>query len=133
MIHRVILGSLERFIGVLIEHYSGAFPTWIAPVQAMIMTVTDRAIPHGEKLLKNMSEACIRVEGDFRNEKLGLKVREAQIQKIPYMLIIGDKEVEKGGVTPGLRSGKNLDFMTEGELIELIREDCNKGGSNYSE
>ena len=124
MIHRVILGSLERFIGVLIEHYSGAFPTWIAPVQAMIMTVTDRSIPYGEKVLKALLEAGIRAEGDFRNEKLGLKVREAQMQKIPYMLIIGDKEVKKGGVTPRLRNGKNLEFMNEGVFINQIREDC---------
>lgn len=124
MIHRVILGSLERFIGVLIEHYSGAFPAWIAPVQATIMTVTDRSIPHGEEVLKSLTDAGFRAEGDFRNEKLGLKVRDAQMQKIPYMLIIGDREAEKGGVTPRLRDGKNLQFMTVGEFIDLIREDC---------
>jgi threonyl-tRNA synthetase len=126
MIHRVILGSLERFIGVLIEHYSGAFPVWIAPVQAMIMTVTDRSVPHGEEVLKSLTDAGFRAEGDFRNEKLGLKVREAQMQKIPYMLIIGDREAEKGGVTPRLRDGKNLALMAVGEFIDLIREDCNQ-------
>jgi threonyl-tRNA synthetase len=126
MIHRVILGSLERFIGVLIEHYSGAFPVWIAPVQAMIMTVTDRSVPHGEEVLKSLTDAGFRAEGDFRNEKLGLKVREAQMQKIPYMLIIGDREAEKGGATPRLRDGKNLALMAVGEFIDLIREDCNQ-------
>jgi len=124
MIHRVILGSLERFIGVLIEQYSGAFPAWIAPVQACILTVTDRSIPFGEKVLKGLIDANIRAEADFRNEKLGLKIREAQMQKIPYMLIIGDKEVKKGGVTARVRTGKNLAFMTEGEFIDHIREDC---------
>ncbi len=124
MIHRVILGSLERFIGVLIEQYAGAFPVWIAPVQACILTVTDRNIAHGEKILKDLMAADIRAEGDFRNEKLGLKVREAQLQKIPYMLIIGDKESDKGGVTPRLRDGRNLPFMTGGEFINLIQEDC---------
>jgi len=124
MIHRVILGALERFIGVLIEHYGGAFPTWLSPVQAIIMTVTDRNIPYGEQVLKGLREAGIRVEGDFRNEKLGLKVREAQLQKIPYMLILGDKEAEKEGLTPRLRSGQNLPFMSQGEFVDLINEEC---------
>ena len=124
MIHRVILGSLERFIGVLIEQYAGAFPIWISPVQARILTVTDRNIPHGEKVLKDLIEADIRAEADFRNEKLGLKVREAQMQKIPYMLVIGDKEVEKGGVTPRLRDGKGLEFMEIREFISRIHEEC---------
>ena len=124
MIHRVILGALERFIGVLIEHYGGAFPTWLSPVQAIIMTVTDRNIPYGEKLLKGLVEAGIRAEGDFRNQKLGLKVREAQLQKVPYMLIIGDKEAEKEGLTPRLRNGQNLSFMSQREFIDLIEEEC---------
>ena len=124
MIHRVILGSLERFIGILIEHHGGAFPTWLAPVQAMVLTVTDRNIPHGEKVLSSLINSGIRGEGDFRNEKLGLKVREAQLQKIPYMLIIGDRESEKEGVTPRLRSGKNLDFMSVEEFVDLINEEC---------
>jgi threonyl-tRNA synthetase len=121
MIHRVILGALERFIGVLIEHYGGAFPTWLSPVQAMILTVTDRNIPWGEKLLKSLVAADIRTEADFRNEKLGLKVREAQLQKIPYMLIVGDREADKKGVTPRLRSGQNLPFMRQEEFIDLIQ------------
>ena len=124
MIHRVVLGALERFIGVLIEHYGGAFPAWLAPVQAVALTVTDRNIPHGEKVLNALKEAGIRAETDFRNEKLGLKVREAQLQKIPYMLIIGDTETEKGGVTPRLRSGKNLPFMGQEAFIEHINEEC---------
>ena len=124
MIHRVILGAIERFIGVLIEHYAGAFPTWIAPVQAMILTVTDRNIFYGKKLQKTLVNADIRVKADFRNEKLGLKVREAQLQKIPYMLIVGDKECEKEGVTPRQRSGQNLPLMTAGEFIDLLSEDC---------
>lgn len=124
MIHRVILGAIERFIGVLIEHYAGAFPTWIAPVQAMILTVTDRNIFYGKKLQKTLVDADIRVKADFRNEKLGLKVREAQLQKIPYMLIVGDKECEKEGVTPRQRSGQNLPLMTAGEFIDLLSEDC---------
>jgi threonyl-tRNA synthetase len=124
MIHRVILGSLERFIGVLIEQYAGAFPVWISPIQARVLTVTDRNIPYGEKALKDLIEANIRAEADFRNEKLGLKVRDAQMQKIPYMLVIGDKEVDKGGVTPRLRDGKSLEFMEIKEFISRIHEEC---------
>jgi threonyl-tRNA synthetase len=124
MIHRVILGALERFIGVLIEHYAGAFPVWLAPVQASILTVTDRNIAYGDKVLSSLKEAGIRAEGDFRNEKLSLKIREAQLQKIPYMLIVGDRESEMEGVTPRLRSGENLPFMKPMELIERINEDC---------
>jgi len=124
MIHRVVLGALERFIGVLIEHHGGAFPLWLSPVQTTVLTVTDRNIPYGEMILKVLKSADIRAEGDFRNEKLGLKVREAQLQKIPYMLIIGDKETEKEGLTPRLRSGRNLPFMTQGEFIDLINEEC---------
>jgi threonyl-tRNA synthetase len=124
MIHRVILGALERFIGVLIEHYAGAFPVWLAPVQASILTVTDRNIAHGEKVLSLLKEAEIRAEGDFRNEKLSLKIREAQLQKIPYMLIVGDRESEMEGITPRLRSGENLPLMKPAELIERINEDC---------
>jgi threonyl-tRNA synthetase len=124
MIHRVILGSLERFIGVLIEQYAGAFPVWISPIQARVLTVTDRNIPYGEKVLKDLIEANIRAEADFRNEKLGLKVRDAQMQKIPYMLVIGDKEVDKGGVTPRLRDGKGLEFMEIKEFISRIHEEC---------
>jgi threonyl-tRNA synthetase len=124
MIHRVILGALERFIGVLIEHYAGAFPVWLAPVQASILTVTDRNIAYGEKVLSSLKDAGIRAEADFRNEKLSLKIREAQLQKIPYMLIVGDRESEMEGITPRLRSGENLPFMKPMELIERINEDC---------
>ena len=124
MIHRVILGALERFIGVLIEHYAGAFPTWLSPVQATVLTVTDRNIPFGEKVFKELLEAGIRVDSDFRNEKLGLKVREAQVKKIPYMLIIGDKECDNKGVTPRKRNGQNLSLMGTDAFMDLITEEC---------
>ncbi len=124
MIHRVILGALERFIGVLIEHYAGAFPTWLAPVQATVLTVTDRNIPFGEKVLGELQAAGIRTGTDFRNEKLGLKVREAQVKKIPYMLIIGDKECDNQGITPRKRNGQNLSLMSTNEFIDLITEEC---------
>jgi threonyl-tRNA synthetase len=123
MIHRVILGSIERFIGILIEHYAGAFPLWIAPVQARILTVTERNNEFANTLLTSLKEAGIRAEADLRNEKLGLKVREAQVQKIPYMLVVGDKETEQGGVTPRLRDGQNLPFMTTHEIIQHLKEE----------
>lgn len=99
MLHRVILGSLERFLGVLIEHYAGAFPVWLAPVQAIILPVTDRAHAYAQELAQAMLAQDLRIEVDWRNEKLGLKIREAQLQKIPYMLIVGDKEVAAGTVS----------------------------------
>ncbi|MEJ2024787.1 MAG: His/Gly/Thr/Pro-type tRNA ligase C-terminal domain-containing protein, partial [Deltaproteobacteria bacterium] len=108
---------------ILIEHYAGAFPVWLAPVQATIMTVTDRNLPFAERLLDTLKGADIRVEADLRNEKLGLKVREAQMEKIPYMLIVGDRESEKEGMTPRLRTGENLPFMTAEEFTRRINED----------
>ncbi len=123
MIHRVILGAIERFIGVLIEHYAGAFPTWLAPVQVATLTVTDRNIPFGEKVAEALLAAGIRAVSDFRNEKLGLKVREAQLKKIPYMLIIGDKECDNDGVTPRKRNGQNLSLMGVNEFIDLITKE----------
>ena len=124
MLHRVILGSIERFLGVLIEHYAGAFPVWLSPVQAVLMTVTDRHIPYGEEVFIKLSDAGIRVERDFRNEKLGYKIREAQIQKIPYMLVIGDREMESNRVSPRERSGKDLGAIGVNEFIGLVKEKC---------
>ncbi len=123
MVHRALLGSLERFFGVLIEHYGGAFPMWLAPVQAILLTITDRNIPYGEELHGNLFNAGIRVDKDFRNEKLSFKVREAQMKKIPYMVVIGDKEMESGTVTVRLRDGRNLPPMSPDELITKITEE----------
>lgn len=123
MLHRVILGSIERFIGVLIEHYAGAFPTWLAPVQAIVVNITDSQSEYAEKVEAELKAAGIRVEGDYRNEKLGFKIREAQLQKIPYMLVIGDKEMEEGKVTPRARSGNSMDAMTTQEFINMINKE----------
>jgi threonyl-tRNA synthetase len=123
MLHRVILGSLERFMGVLIEHYAGAFPTWLAPVQVMLLTITDKHATFGEDVFQQLLSHSIRVEKDFRNESLRLKIREAQLQKIPYMVVIGDKEVAEGGVSPRLRSGENLKIMPLHEFISLIKKE----------
>ncbi len=124
MLHRVILGSIERFIGVLIEQYAGAFPLWLSPVQAVVVTVTEKHIPWGEDVKKRLLEAGIRVEGDFRNEKLGYKIREAQMQKTPFMLVIGDREEASGQISPRQRDGKNLGSITVEAFIDLVREQC---------
>ncbi len=120
MVHRVILGSIERFIGVLIEHFAGSFPLWLSPVQAVLLTVTDAQIPYAENLYQQLRNAGVRIQKDIRNEKLGFKIREAQLQKVPYMLIIGDKEVESGTLTPRYRDGKNLDSVSVDEFIRFI-------------
>jgi len=126
MLHRVILGAIERFMGVLIEHHAGSFPLWLSPVQAVLVTVTDAQIPYGETVYRKMLDAGIRVERDFRNEKLGYKIREGQMQKTPYMLVIGDREVQTETVTPRMRDGKNLNAMTTEAFIDLVRESCRR-------
>ncbi len=123
MIHRALLGSLERFFGVLIEHYAGAFPVWLAPVQAVVITVADRHIPFGERVLERLKGAGLRVKSDFRNEKLGFKIREAQLQKIPYMIILGDKEVENEALTVRTRKGENLPLMSLEDFIAKVQEE----------
>lgn len=124
MLHRVIIGAIERFLGVLIEHYGGAFPTWLAPVQMVILTVTERNDPYATKVYDTLLNEGFRVEKDFRYEKLGLKIREAQIQKIPYMLVIGDKEEREGGISPRRRDGKDLRLMRFDDFIQLVKDEC---------
>ena len=123
MIHRALMGSLERFFGILIEHYAGAFPLWMAPVQAKILNITDSQLEYTEKVYKELRQAGVRIEKDTRNEKLNYKIREAQLAKIPYMLIIGDKEVEEQTVTVRLRNGKNLPPMSVAEFAEMIHRE----------
>ncbi|HIJ81899.1 MAG TPA: threonine--tRNA ligase [Desulfuromonadales bacterium] len=126
MVHRVILGSIERFIGVLIEHFAGSFPLWISPVQAVVVTVTDNQIPYAQTVYRQLKDDGIRVQHDLRNEKLSFKIREAQLEKIPYMLVIGDKEVEQGVVTPRYRDGKNLQPMKPEEFADFVRTECSQ-------
>jgi threonyl-tRNA synthetase len=125
MLHRVILGSIERFIGVLIEHYAGRFPLWLSPVQALIMTITDDQAEYAKGLHRAMIDADIRVELDLRNEKLGLKMREGIVKKIPYLLIVGKKEMEANVVTARLRDGSELKGIPIGELLDRMREENN--------
>ena len=127
MIHRALMGSLERFVGVLIEHYAGIFPLWFAPIQARILNITDDQAGYCEQIYSEMRKAGLRMEKDLRNEKLNYKIREAQLAKIPYMLIIGDKEKEDGTVTVRLRDGKNLPAMTVSDFIRKVQEECHAG------
>ena len=127
MVHRVILGAMERFIGVLIEHYAGAFPIWLAPVQAIVLSVTDRNAGYCRQVFDEMLQSGIRAEIDIRNEKLGLKIREAQLQKIPYMVVIGDKEEEQRAVSPRTRRGENLGVWSVPQLVERIKEESVPG------
>lgn len=120
MLHRTVLGSLERFIGILIEHYGGRFPVWLAPVQAVVMSVTDRAAEFGGQVFDQLIEAGVRVELDARNEKLGYKIREAQLQQVPYMIVLGDREVEAGQVTIRTREREDLGQMTVAEFIDRV-------------
>jgi threonyl-tRNA synthetase len=126
MLHRVILGAVERFMGVLIEHYAGAFPVWLSPVQCILLTVTDKQIPYAETVYNKLIAAGIRCEKFFENEKLGYKIRQAQMQKIPYMLVIGDKEVEAQSVAPRKRDGDNLGSLPVDEFIAFVQEICEK-------
>jgi threonyl-tRNA synthetase len=123
MIHRAILGSLERFLGVLIEHYAGAFPTWLAPVQAMIIPIADRHLDYAHLVEKSLKERGIRVEVDYRSERMNAKIRHAQLQKIPYMLVVGDKETEANSVAMRLRDGQDLGPKTMPEVLTIIQED----------
>ncbi|MDR3567158.1 MAG: threonine--tRNA ligase [Syntrophobacteraceae bacterium] len=124
MVHRVILGALERFLGVLIEHYAGAFPVWLAPVQATIVTVTDSQLDFARGVCRELLVRGVRAEVDARSEKLGYKIREAQMHKVPYMLVIGDKEVQSGAVAPRKRDGTQLGLMTCAEFADLVGRDC---------
>jgi threonyl-tRNA synthetase len=126
MLHRVILGAIERFMGVLIEHYAGAFPVWLAPTQCVLLTVTDKQIPYAQTVYTRLIDAGIRCEKYFDNEKLGYKIRQAQMQKIPYMLVIGDKEVEAETVAPRVRDGQNLGALPVEQFIALVQEMCAK-------
>ncbi|QUH24425.1 threonine--tRNA ligase [Serpentinicella alkaliphila] len=118
MIHRVIFGSIERFIGILIEHFAGKFPTWLAPVQAKILPITDRQLDYSLQLQKQMAQKGIRVEVDTRSEKIGYKIREAQLLKIPYMLVVGDKEMETGTVAVRSRDKGELGAISIEKFIE---------------
>jgi threonyl-tRNA synthetase len=123
MLHRAILGSLERFIGVYLEHCAGHLPAWLAPVQVAVLNVTDRVNPFCDKLMEEFKQNGIRAEFDRRNEKLNFKIREAQLQRIPYMVIVGDKEADSQQVTLRLRDGSNVAGLSVNDFIKMVRQD----------
>jgi threonyl-tRNA synthetase len=126
MVHRALLGSMERFFMVLLEHYGGAFPLWLAPVQAVVIPIADRHVEYARAVARELDEAEMRVEIDDRNERMNAKIRDAQLQKLPYMLVVGDKEVEANTVNVRLRSGENLGALPVAELISRMEEEVRK-------
>ena len=120
MIHRVVLGSIERFIGVITEHFAGAFPAWLNPVQVKVLPVTDRAAQYADQVSKALDQAGFRGEVDHRNEKIGKKIREATMEKVPYMLVVGDRDVENNTVSVRHRTGEDLGAMSLTDFSALL-------------
>jgi len=123
MLHRAVLGSLERFIGILIEHYAGAMPLWLSPLQLVVMNITDRQAPYVEDCVKRLRNKGFRVESDLRNEKIGFKIREHTLMRVPYLLVAGDREVEQGSVAVRTRKGEDLGSMSLDELTERLQHE----------
>ena len=128
MLHRAILGSLERFIGILIENYGGAFPAWLAPVQAIVLNISEKQEQYSRKVAETLGNKGFRVESDLRNEKIGFKIREHTLARVPYLLVIGDREVENGTVAVRTRSGDDLGSMAVGDFARYLAEDVGRRG-----
>jgi threonyl-tRNA synthetase len=122
MVHRALFGSIERFFGVLIEHYAGAFPMWLAPVQAVVLPITDRVNEYAEKVAAELKAAGIRVEANLKSEKIGAKIRDAQMQKVPFMLVLGDREMEQGNVAVRERTKGDIGVMAISDFVEMARQ-----------
>ena len=123
MLHRAIVGSMERFIGILIEHHAGALPAWLAPVQAVLMNITDAQADYVEEVRKSLADQGFRVESDLRNEKIGYKIREHTLQRVPYLLVVGDREKENGAVAVRTRSGEDLGSMPVSGFVSRLRDE----------
>ena len=123
MIHRVVFGSIERFIGILIEHFAGKFPVWLAPVQIKILPISEKFSTYSKEVLMKLKKADIRCEMDERDEKIGYKIREAQLEKVPYMLILGEKEAETGMLSVRSREQGDIGIMSIEKIIDLIKSD----------
>ncbi|HEY5997521.1 MAG TPA: threonine--tRNA ligase, partial [Candidatus Deferrimicrobiaceae bacterium] len=133
MVHRALMGSLERFFGVLVEHYAGAFPSWLAPVQVDVLPVTDKQEEYARGVVEGLRAAGVRAEGDFRNEKLGYKIRQSQLQKVPYALVIGEREASGGLVAPRRRGGEQLPAMTLDAFREILGSEADNPSTKRSE
>jgi threonyl-tRNA synthetase len=123
MIHRAILGSLERFIGILIEHHAGLLPTWLAPRQVSVLNITDQSGPYAAKVTETLKNQGVRAHSDLRNEKIGLKIREHTLQRIPFMLIVGEREVENSTIAVRTRGGEDLGSMSLDDFVTRLREE----------
>jgi len=123
MLHRAIVGSMERFIGILIEHHAGAFPAWLAPQQAVVMNITDAQADYVDEVRKTLANQGFRVVADLRNEKIGFKIREHTLQRVPYLLVVGDREKENGAVAVRTRSGEDLGTMSVSDFAERLRSE----------
>jgi threonyl-tRNA synthetase len=121
MLHRAIVGSMERFIGILIEHHAGNFPTWLAPVQAVVLNITDAQADYAGQVAASLNEAGFRAHADLRNEKIGYKIREHTLQKVPWLLVIGDREKERGAISVRTRSGEDLGSMPLQDFVGRLR------------
>jgi threonyl-tRNA synthetase len=130
VVHRVIYGSLERFMGILIEHYGGAMPLWLAPVQTVVIPITDRHEEYGGKITNSLREMGFRVDFDTRSETLQAKVRDAEIKKIPYIVIVGDKEIETETVSVRSRTTKEVGLMKEDEFLRKLEKEVETKGQN---
>ena len=126
MVHRTLLGTMERFISVLIEHYAGALPAWLSPVQVMIIPIADSHHAYADKIHNFLEESNIRVESDLRNERMNSKIRNGQLNKIPYMIILGDKEVESDTISIRSRDGQNIPPTTLTDFLSKIQKECEK-------
>ena len=124
MLHRAIVGSMERFIGILIEHYAGAFPLWLAPEQVVAMSITERHAAYAASVKENLTKQGFRVSADLRNEKISYKIREHSLQKLPYQLVVGDKEMQAGTVAVRTRSGEDLGAMSLDEFAARLRNEA---------
>ncbi|AFJ01536.1 Threonyl-tRNA synthetase [Methylophaga frappieri] len=133
MLHRAILGSLERFIGILIEEYAGAFPVWLAPQQVMVMGITDKQSEYAKKIVQELQNQGFRAEHDLRNEKIGFKIREHTLQRVPYLIVIGEREAQDNAVAVRTRKGEDLGSMTLDRFIEVLKQDVARRGRIISE
>ena len=133
MIHRAILGSLERFIGILIEEYAGFFPTWLAPEQAVVMGITDKQSEYVQEITKKLQKSGFRVKADLRNEKIGFKIREHTLKRVPFMLVCGDQEMEAGEIAVRTRKGKDLGKFKVDDFISYIQAEVSSRKLNLEE
>ena len=132
MLHRAVLGSFERFIGILIEHYEGAFPVWLAPRQAVVVNITDKQSDYARQVAAQLQEAGYRVETDLRNEKIGFKIRELEMGKVPYVVVVGDKEMESGSVSVRARHGQDLGTLSLDEFLETLAVSEGRKGRDHA-